>query len=145
MRRREEFGDTNALILHAGSRPTIQNAMKKIIPILFCLTLMASVVRAEKFTLLAALMWESGTNGPTASTVYILQFPGNTRRSEVFKTFDSKIMEDSLSGLPRGSVVVFDINTWGHVIPPAQCAQFESLKACCKKQGVSLTLPNWGD
>ena len=90
-------------------------------------------------------MWDSGSTNTTSSSVYVLQYPANTRRMEVFRTFDSKAMEDSLSSLPRGSVVIYDVNTWDHVVPAAQAPQFESLKTCCQKKGVKLALPIGGN
>jgi hypothetical protein len=130
--------------------------MKKLILILFCLTLTASAVRAptlsvhrdDNYTLLATFMYDSdphGPDGPVPPTVYILQYPRQTRRPVVFKTFGSALMEAALFSLPRGSVVVFYINTWDHVIPPAQVPQFETLKAKCKEKGVSLTVPDEAD
>jgi hypothetical protein len=119
--------------------------MKKIILVLFCLTLNTAIASAENYSLTEIWILDSGSAGATASKVYVLQFPGNTRRMEAFKTFDSKVMEDALSGLPRGSVVTYDVSSWGHAISPEQSTQFEALKSLLSKKGVSLIVPNGAD
>ena len=71
----------------------------------------------------------------TVLTAFILAPTDNSKRPVVFKTFDSKGMEEWLSGLPSGSIVIYDTDGFEPVVEPAK---IKALKACCQKKGVSF-------
>ncbi len=109
--------------------------MKILTLILLCLTLKTAVVRAEDFHLVQTQVQDASAPGvPVESlTVYVLILPDH--RPQVFKTFDSKPMEETIGNLPRGSVLHYDGNAL-MASPPE--AQIKALTAYCKRKGISL-------
>ncbi len=75
-------------------------------------------------------------HGPVDSaTVYVLVCPDH--RVYVFRTFDSKPLEEVIKHFPRGSVLHYDGNALAK--PPPQ-AQREALTAFCKSKDIRLIL-----
>jgi hypothetical protein len=117
--------------------------MKKIILILCCLTLTATVGWAKDYHLVQTYIADDDVATNTAElAVFVLVPPDNSSRDIVFKTFDSKVMEAWLSGLPRDSVVRYDANGF---MSPVESAKLEALKTCCQKKGISFIPSNGGD
>jgi hypothetical protein len=114
--------------------------MKKIILILCFFTLTAAVGWAKDYHLVQTYIADDdlGTN-KQALAVYVLVPPDNSSRAIVFKTFDTKMMEAWLSGLPRDSVVHYDANGF---MPPVEPAKLEALKTCCEKKGIGFVVSN---
>jgi len=109
--------------------------MKTFTLILSCLTLNAAVVRADDFHLVQTQVQDASAPGvPVESlTVYVLILPEH--RPQVFKTFDSKPMEETILNLSRGSRLHYDGNAL-MTSPPV--TQIQALTAYCKKKGISL-------
>ena len=131
----------NVVVLgHMGAFPVqyrlIRKArMKTFTLILSCLTLNAAVVRADDFHLVQTQVQDASAPGvPVESlTVYVLILPEH--RPQVFKTFDSKPMEETILNLSRGSRLHYDGNAL-MTSPPV--TQIQALTAYCKKKGISL-------
>lgn len=92
---------------------------------------------AEDFHLVQTQVQDaSGPGVPLESlTVYALVLPGH--RPQIFKTFDSRPMEEAIGNLPRGSFLYYDRSA---LMDPPPRAQLDALMAFCQMKGVSLIL-----
>ena len=117
--------------------------MKTITLIFLCLALTVVAVRAEDFHMVQTLCRdEAVTNTPNTQyglpVVYVLLLPDNP---VVFKTFDSKGMEQTIAGLvksgsiPAGSVLQLDGR--GYLRGPSD-DQIKAFGDFCEKVGVKL-------
>jgi hypothetical protein len=108
--------------------------MKKIALLLY-LTLTATIGWAADYHLVQSQIIDGVAPGaPLESlTVYVLIRPDTNPL--VFKTFDSKLMEQAISNLPRESILHYEGS--GLMPQPAE-AQFQSIKACCQKKNISF-------
>jgi hypothetical protein len=114
--------------------------MKKIILILGCFTLTATVGLAADYHLVQTYIVDAdATTNRVARAVYVLAPPDSSTRAVVFRTFDSKEMEAWLSSLPHDSVVHYDADGF---MPPAESAKFEALKTSCEKKGIRFIVSN---
>jgi hypothetical protein len=113
--------------------------MKKIILILFCLTLNAMNVWAVDFHLRQTQISDAYAPGVPleSSTVYVLVGPGNP--PQVFKTVDSKPMEDCIKDIipSKGGVLYYDGSGPGPMANPTR-AQLNALSAYCRGRNISF-------
>jgi beta-lactamase regulating signal transducer with metallopeptidase domain len=76
----------------------------------------------------------SGPGVPLESlTAYVLDLHGP--RPQIFKTIDSKPMEDAIGNLPRGSFLYYDGNALMKSPPDAQ---LDALRAFCQTKGINF-------
>jgi hypothetical protein len=121
--------------------------MKKIILVLFCLTLTTATTFAKDYHLVTTVLRGAPASGTPAGfpVVYVLLAPDITGQLNpmVYKTFDSKDMELDIGVLIRsgiiapGSVLHFDPKP--DLERPTD-AQIQSLTDYCKKLGITLVV-----
>jgi hypothetical protein len=121
--------------------------MKKIILVLFCLTLTTAATFAKDYHLVTTVLRGAPASGTPAEfpIVYVLLAPDITGQLNpmVYKTFDSKDMELDIGVLIRsgiiapGSVLHFDPKP--DLERPTD-AQIQSLTDYCKKLGITLVV-----
>jgi beta-lactamase regulating signal transducer with metallopeptidase domain len=99
--------------------------------------LITALDSAEDFHLVQTQVQDaSGPGVPLESlTVYALVLPGHS--PQIFKTFDSRPMEEAIGNLPRGSFLYYDRNA---LMDPTPRAQLGALMAFCQMKGISLIL-----
>src|ERR1035441_7917825 len=109
--------------------------MKTITLVFLCLTLNTAVGRAEDYHLKQTQICDRVAPGVKLAnlTVYVFLYPD--QRVFVFKTFDSKPMEEAIKDLPHGSVLHYDGNPLMKGPPGAKIAAIE---AFCKTKGISF-------
>jgi hypothetical protein len=121
--------------------------MKKIILVLFCLTLTTAATLAKDYHLVTTQLRGAPASGTPAEfpVVYVLLVPDITGQLNpmVYKTFDSTDMELDIGGLIRsgiiasGSVLHFDPKP--DLARPSD-TQIEALKNFCKKLGITFVV-----
>jgi hypothetical protein len=119
--------------------------MKKIIHVLFCLTLTAAAGLAKDYPVLdkdvhMAVRAIADGSAAEASPIYVLLLPDHN--PVIFKTFDSKGMERVIRDcLASGSVLHYDPNP-DIEVPTGRptSAQLQELKDFCKKLGITFVV-----
>jgi hypothetical protein len=119
--------------------------MKKIILVVFCITLIAAAGLAKDYPVLdkdvhLAVRDIADGSAADSSPFYVLLLPDHN--PVIFKTFDSKDMERVIGHcLASGSVLHYDPNP-DIEIPTGRptSAQIQALTDYCKKQGISFTV-----
>src|SRR5882724_11249564 len=113
--------------------------MKIIKFILLCLSLMIATASAKDFHLFVTQVLDNDSKGyVVSSTVYVL-VPPDGGSPVAFKTFDSGVMEHTISDIARGGVILYDagaLHSLGDKVPTN--AQVQALQAYCKKSGIGF-------
>ena|ERR1700722_606162 len=121
--------------------------MKKVILVLFCLTLTAAATFAKDYDLVATQLRGAPVSGTPAEfpVVYVLLAPDITGQLNplVYKIFDSKDMELDLGALVRSGIIapgsVLHFNTAPAMERPPD-TQIQSLTDYCKKLGITFVV-----